>query len=78
MFKFKYKKKFVVLKAVKGDIIRCNLHEGEKSEFLVEEVTPFGVKYGIYIDGDNKYDGARLVWPYGDNYDVLCSVTKLY
>lgn len=74
MFKLKLKPRFVakIIKARKGDIIICNLPEGDHMEFYVHSITPNGVIVGSYVIGDTY----KHVWNFGENYDIICNAVS--
>jgi hypothetical protein len=74
MFKIIIKAKFSRenVFAMPGDIIICNLSEGDKREFYVTDILPNGVIIGQYIS-DMAGIESSIVWPYGENYDRVCN-----
>lgn len=73
MFRIKINKKEpTVPRCVVHDLIVCNLPDADDRSFYVQRVTEHGVIFGNYLNNSN--DGATLIWPYGENYDILCSI----
>ena len=69
MFKFKtIKKEIFTPRAVKGDIIRCNLQDGPSTEFYVGDILSNGVIQGYFIDSLFIQN-----WPFGENYNIICN-----
>lgn len=78
MFKIKINKKEpTVPRCVVYDLITCNLPDSKEGGFFVEKVNDHGVIFGHYLETslDNAVlSDSTIVWPHGENYDILCSM----
>jgi hypothetical protein len=72
MFKFKTIKKGIFTpRAMKGDIIRCNLEDGPSTEFYVGKILSSGVIEGYFIDSLFIQN-----WLFGENYNIMCNAMR--